>query len=38
MECINFISQKPATKDYRQSKEKVAIFKDQKIGEIKKKR
>jgi transposase len=36
MECINFTSQKPATKDYRQSEEKVAVFKDQKIIEIKK--
>ena len=37
MQCINFTSQKPATKDYRQNKELVKEFKEKKVVEIKKK-
>lgn len=37
MQCINFTSQKPAVKDYRQNEEKVCNFKEQKVIEIKKK-
>lgn len=37
MKCINFTSQKPATKDYRKNEELVKNFKEKKIVEIKKK-
>lgn len=37
MRCINFTSQKPATKDYRQNEELVRDFKEKKVIEIKKK-
>ena len=37
MKSINFSSQKPKQKDYRQSTEKVANFKEEKAMEIKKK-
>lgn len=37
MKCINFSSQKPQQKDYRQNPKKVAEFKEKKASEIKKK-
>lgn len=37
MQYINFSSQKPQKKDYRQSEKLVATFKEEKAGEIKKK-
>jgi len=36
MKCINFSSQKPQQKDYRQDPEKVSEFKETKIPEVKK--
>ena len=36
MECINFSSQKPQQKDYRQDAEKVAIYKEEIASDLKK--
>ncbi|MCP5108688.1 MAG: hypothetical protein GY950_35210 [bacterium] len=38
MKSINFTSQKPSTRDYRQDAEKVAVFKEGQAPAIKKKR
>jgi len=38
MKCINFSSQKPQQKDYRQDPEKVSQFQEKKIPEVKKSR
>ena len=37
MKCINFSSQKPQQRDYRQDAEKVAIYKEQTAPDLKKK-